>query len=173
MAGPTPAATGRIFISYRREETAYPAGWLFDRLADRFGGSQVFKDVDSIQLGDDFERRRAQPPAQIQQRLLRRRGTSRPASPAVSLPRTRRGQTVPGQPICQNACAPRGCGSCGVATGRSPGGTTHRAGCPMIFAQLASSGWVVLRRGHGPHEPLSRVPDKYQAGDTRHDGRRP
>jgi hypothetical protein len=54
-----------------------------------------------------------------------------------------------------------------------PGGTTHRAGCPMIFAQLASSGWVVLRRGHGPHEPLSRVPDKYQAGDTRHDGRRP
>src|SRR6266542_2357628 len=54
MAGPTPAASGRIFISYRREETAYPAGWLFDRLADRFGGGQVFKDVDSIQLGDDF-----------------------------------------------------------------------------------------------------------------------
>ncbi len=49
-AGPSP---GRIFISYRREETAYPAGWLFDRLADRFGG-QVFKDVDSIELGDDF-----------------------------------------------------------------------------------------------------------------------
>jgi hypothetical protein len=44
---------GRIFISYRREETAYPAGWLFDRLGDRFGG-QVFKDVDSIELGDDF-----------------------------------------------------------------------------------------------------------------------
>jgi len=49
-AGPSP---GRIFISYRREETAYPAGWLFDRLVDRFGG-QVFKDVDSIELGDDF-----------------------------------------------------------------------------------------------------------------------
>ncbi|HEY9377182.1 MAG TPA: TIR domain-containing protein [Jiangellaceae bacterium] len=44
---------GRVFISYRREETAYPAGWLYDRLADRYGG-QVFKDVDSIQLGDDF-----------------------------------------------------------------------------------------------------------------------
>ncbi|MGH8834001.1 MAG: toll/interleukin-1 receptor domain-containing protein, partial [Actinomycetes bacterium] len=44
---------GRIFISYRREETAYPAGWLYDRLVDRFGG-QVFKDVDSIELGDDF-----------------------------------------------------------------------------------------------------------------------
>jgi hypothetical protein len=49
-ATPTP---GRIFISYRREETAYPAGWLYDRLSDRYGG-QVFKDVDSIQLGDDF-----------------------------------------------------------------------------------------------------------------------
>jgi TIR domain len=54
MAGPIPTASGRIFISYRREETAYPAGWLYDRLADRFGGGQVFKDVDSIQLGDDF-----------------------------------------------------------------------------------------------------------------------
>jgi hypothetical protein len=52
-SGP-PAASGRIFISYRREETAYPAGWLYDRLADRFDGRQVFKDVDSIQLGDDF-----------------------------------------------------------------------------------------------------------------------
>jgi hypothetical protein len=50
-AAPSP---GRIFISYRREETAYPAGWLYDRLADRYGGGQVFKDVDSIQLGDDF-----------------------------------------------------------------------------------------------------------------------
>ena len=54
MAGSLPTASGRIFISYRREETAYPAGWLYDRLADRYGGGQVFKDVDSIQLGDDF-----------------------------------------------------------------------------------------------------------------------
>src|SRR5829696_7507719 len=55
MAGVSPpAASGRIFISYRREETAYPAGWLYDRLADRFGGRQVFKDIDSFQLGDDF-----------------------------------------------------------------------------------------------------------------------
>jgi ABC-type amino acid transport substrate-binding protein len=50
----TPATSGRIFISYRREETAYPAGWLFDRLANRFGDAQVFKDVDSIEPGDDF-----------------------------------------------------------------------------------------------------------------------
>ena len=46
--------SGRIFVSYRREETAYPAAWLYDRLAERFGAGQVFKDVDSIQLGDDF-----------------------------------------------------------------------------------------------------------------------
>lgn len=53
--GDQPAPSpGRVFISYRREETAYAAGWLFDRLADHFGRDQIFKDVDSIQLGDDF-----------------------------------------------------------------------------------------------------------------------
>ncbi len=54
MAAPIPTGSGRIFISYRREETAYPAGWLYDRLVDQFGGGQVFKDIDSIVLGDDF-----------------------------------------------------------------------------------------------------------------------
>ena len=43
-----------IFISYRREDSAYPAGWLFDRLSQHFGDRQIFKDVDSIDLGDDF-----------------------------------------------------------------------------------------------------------------------
>ncbi|MGH9277771.1 MAG: toll/interleukin-1 receptor domain-containing protein [Acidimicrobiales bacterium] len=47
-------ATRGIFISYRREETAYPAGWLFDRLADHYGPTQIFKDIDSIEPGDDF-----------------------------------------------------------------------------------------------------------------------
>src|SRR5215203_3136007 len=47
-------STGRIFISYRREETAYPAGWLFDRLEEVCGAGQIFKNVDSIELGDDF-----------------------------------------------------------------------------------------------------------------------
>jgi hypothetical protein len=47
-------APGRIFISYRREDTAYPAGWLFDRLSEHFNAGEVFKDVDSIELGDDF-----------------------------------------------------------------------------------------------------------------------
>ncbi len=54
MAEPITDVQGRIFISYRREDAAYPAGWLFDRLAERFGEEQIFKDVDSIDLGDDF-----------------------------------------------------------------------------------------------------------------------
>lgn len=54
MAQPGAGSTGRIFLSYRRDETAYPAGWLYDRLTSQYGGGQVFKDVDSIELGDDF-----------------------------------------------------------------------------------------------------------------------
>jgi Tol biopolymer transport system component len=54
MGEPPTEVQGRIFISYRRDDTAYPAGWLFDRLAERFGEEQIFKDVDSIELGDDF-----------------------------------------------------------------------------------------------------------------------
>jgi TIR domain len=54
MADGEARVSGRIFISYRREETAYPAGWLADRLTERFGRGSVFKDVDSIAFGDDF-----------------------------------------------------------------------------------------------------------------------
>ena len=54
MAESAAGPTGRIFISYRRDETAYPAGWLYDRLTQHFGAGQIFKDVDSIELGDDF-----------------------------------------------------------------------------------------------------------------------
>ena len=54
MTEPPTEVEGRIFISYRREDSAYPAGWLFDRLAERFGAERIFKDVDSIELGDDF-----------------------------------------------------------------------------------------------------------------------
>jgi hypothetical protein len=45
---------GRVFISYRRADTANQAGWLADRLAGHFGRQQVVRDVDSIQLGNDF-----------------------------------------------------------------------------------------------------------------------
>jgi hypothetical protein len=54
MTASTANTRGRIFISYRREDTAYPAGWIFDRLTQYFGRDQVFKDVHSIGLGDPF-----------------------------------------------------------------------------------------------------------------------
>src|SRR6266568_2992152 len=54
MSSSIPADFGRIFISYRREETAYPAGWLFDRLVAHFGKGQIFKDIDAIKPGDNF-----------------------------------------------------------------------------------------------------------------------
>jgi hypothetical protein len=44
----------RIFVSYRREDTRHIAGRLFDRLAERFGETNVFMDVDSIEPGVDF-----------------------------------------------------------------------------------------------------------------------
>src|SRR6185312_14106115 len=56
MGASTSADPGRIFISYRREDSAFPAGWLYDRLCARFGRDYVFKDVDSIDPGDDFLR---------------------------------------------------------------------------------------------------------------------
>ena len=53
MNGSVPASPG-VFISYRRADSDYPAGWLFDRLAEHFGRGRVFKDVDSLEPGDDF-----------------------------------------------------------------------------------------------------------------------
>ena len=44
----------RIFISYRRDDSAGHAGRLYDRLIDRLGRGQVFMDVDTIQPGLDF-----------------------------------------------------------------------------------------------------------------------
>ena len=45
----------RIFISYRREDTAGRAGRLFDALVTRFGGRNVFQDVTGIAPGVDFD----------------------------------------------------------------------------------------------------------------------
>jgi formylglycine-generating enzyme required for sulfatase activity len=44
----------KLFISYRRDDTAEVCGRMDDRLAPRFGRANVFKDVDSIPLGSDF-----------------------------------------------------------------------------------------------------------------------
>jgi tetratricopeptide (TPR) repeat protein len=48
---------GRIFISYRRQDAAWPAGRLYDVLVEHFPAEQVFKDVDNIDPGDDFVER--------------------------------------------------------------------------------------------------------------------
>jgi len=45
---------GKIFISYRREDSEGYAGRIFDHLTKYFGADRVFMDVDSIALGDNF-----------------------------------------------------------------------------------------------------------------------
>ena len=54
MADAAAPSTGRVFISYRREETDYAAALLVHELAKRIGRGQIFQDVDSIRPGDDF-----------------------------------------------------------------------------------------------------------------------
>jgi TRAP-type mannitol/chloroaromatic compound transport system substrate-binding protein len=44
----------KIFISYRRDDSAPYAGRIFHRLAERFGADQVFMDIDHIEPGEDF-----------------------------------------------------------------------------------------------------------------------
>ncbi|HSG45809.1 MAG TPA: SUMF1/EgtB/PvdO family nonheme iron enzyme, partial [Anaerolineales bacterium] len=45
---------GRIFISYRRVDSAGYAGRIYDRLTNHFGEDAVFMDVDTIEAGLDF-----------------------------------------------------------------------------------------------------------------------
>jgi hypothetical protein len=45
---------GKIFINYRRDDSAGTAGRLRDRLADAFGPTNLFMDVDNIPAGIDF-----------------------------------------------------------------------------------------------------------------------
>jgi hypothetical protein len=49
--------TKRVFISYRRDDTAAAAGRVYDRLKRLFGAGNVFFDVSAIGGGEDFERR--------------------------------------------------------------------------------------------------------------------
>jgi hypothetical protein len=44
----------KLFINYRREDTAPYAGRLYDRLTAHFGEDQVFIDIDQIEPGEDF-----------------------------------------------------------------------------------------------------------------------
>jgi hypothetical protein len=54
MVASPPAVPPRIYLSYRRQETAFPARWLLDRLARHYGAGHVFGDADPIEPGDDF-----------------------------------------------------------------------------------------------------------------------
>jgi hypothetical protein len=45
---------GRIFISYRRIDTSYAAGRIYDRLVAKLGVDAIFMDVDTIEGGTDF-----------------------------------------------------------------------------------------------------------------------
>ena len=51
--GPRPG-DGNIFVSYRRSDSADVVGRLLDRLGDSVGGSEIFRDIDDIELGADF-----------------------------------------------------------------------------------------------------------------------
>lgn len=44
----------RIFISYRRDDSAGHSGRIHDRLVTHFGSHRVFRDVEDIGVGDDF-----------------------------------------------------------------------------------------------------------------------
>jgi hypothetical protein len=55
-AAPTTPRAPKIFISYRRDDSADVTGRIYDRLVDKFGERYVFKDVDSIPLGVDFRK---------------------------------------------------------------------------------------------------------------------
>jgi hypothetical protein len=47
----------RVFISYRREDTAPEAGRLYDRFGLLLGKKNVFLDVGAIDAGEDFEQK--------------------------------------------------------------------------------------------------------------------
>jgi hypothetical protein len=53
MPPPSPRA---FFISYRRDESAWPARMLRDELVKRFGSSSVFMDTASLRAGQEWPR---------------------------------------------------------------------------------------------------------------------
>ena len=44
----------KIFINYRRDDSAAYAGRLYDRLASHFGRDHIFMDIDQIEPGEEF-----------------------------------------------------------------------------------------------------------------------
>jgi formylglycine-generating enzyme required for sulfatase activity len=46
----------KIFINYRRDDSAGYAGRLYDRLVSHFGRDHVFMDIDQIEPGEEFDK---------------------------------------------------------------------------------------------------------------------
>lgn len=51
---PVPEIGKSIFISYRRADSAYITGRIYDRLEREFGPNSIFRDVDDILAGRNF-----------------------------------------------------------------------------------------------------------------------
>ncbi len=46
----------KILISYRREDSELFAGRIFDRLIGEFGKGAIYRDINSIPVGEDFRK---------------------------------------------------------------------------------------------------------------------
>ncbi len=53
-AGPAPSGPLRVFINYRREDSAGHAGRLYDSLSEELGEENVFIDVETMEPGVEF-----------------------------------------------------------------------------------------------------------------------
>ena len=54
------SSTNAIFISYRRSDSQDVTGRIYDRLNGHFDNELIFRDVDSIPYGDDFQEKLTQ-----------------------------------------------------------------------------------------------------------------
>ena len=54
LVGCSLPVSGKIFISYRRDDSSASAGRLYDRLITHFPSNQIFMDVDNLDPGVDF-----------------------------------------------------------------------------------------------------------------------
>lgn len=48
---------GKIVLSYRREDSRTMTSWLHEKLVERYGKDNVFRDIDSIQPTENFRKR--------------------------------------------------------------------------------------------------------------------
>jgi hypothetical protein len=54
---PPSSTSPKIFINYRREDSAVYAYWLYQNLTNHFGKKQIFIDKNSIAVGEDVEQK--------------------------------------------------------------------------------------------------------------------